>query len=460
MRILVSAGLRSAALLLVFVAPAFAQSGSSGQPTPLELFDQRIAPIFRSPNPSSCVQCHLSSVDLKNYILPSNEKTFASLRDQGLIDLDEPGKSKILTLIKMGEKDLDKGAKLIHEKTRQAEYDAFAAWITACCNDPVLRNLPKLSPEERARPDKPDEVIRHARKSRVVDSFARNVFSQRMRCFPCHTPHEVDENNPRQKAAVKGLRKLTEKLGEEKMKQLAFFQTTPEETLQVLIERSRNAPEGTLPLLNLDEPEKSLLLLKPLSKLPAKKENGEFEKPSSVVPVTHLGGLKMHPDDQSYKSFIAWIRDYANVVEGKYASVDELPADNWVATQKVLRLSNVPESWAEGTPVQLFVHAKRAEDGSWDPEPLAFTQGTVTPRRLVNGALFGLRSAAKWDPTALGGGEYLVKVYIDRQHRLSKDPTLLLSADDYAGQVVLKKSRWRDGFQQAPIVSAAKLETE
>ena len=52
----------------------------------LDVFEQRIMPIFRSTKPSSCVQCHLASVDLKNYILPSSEKTFLSLRDQGLVD--------------------------------------------------------------------------------------------------------------------------------------------------------------------------------------------------------------------------------------------------------------------------------------------------------------------------------------------------------------------------------------
>ncbi len=45
---------------------------------------------LQSPNPSSCAQCHLATVDLKNYILPSHEKTFLSLRDQGLIDMDNP----------------------------------------------------------------------------------------------------------------------------------------------------------------------------------------------------------------------------------------------------------------------------------------------------------------------------------------------------------------------------------
>ena len=142
------------ALILVAVAMPLSKSfgaENSSEPTPLEVFEQRIMPIFKSPQPSSCVQCHLSSVDLKNYILPSHEKTFLSLRDQGLIDLEHPAKSKILHLIQMGEKDLDDGARMIHEKTRAAEYEAFASWIEACCNDADLRNLQPLSAAERAR---------------------------------------------------------------------------------------------------------------------------------------------------------------------------------------------------------------------------------------------------------------------------------------------------------------------
>ena len=179
---------------ILFAALCFAASGlpvpaedtPGSSLSPVELFNARIMPIFRSPQPSSCVQCHLSSVDLKNYILPSHEKTFLSLRDQGLIDLDAPPKSKILTLIRMGDKDQDRGARLIHEKTRLAEYEAFAAWVDACCSDSKLRNLPPLMKAERATPASSNAVIRHARKSRVVDSFVRNIWSQRMRCFPCH----------------------------------------------------------------------------------------------------------------------------------------------------------------------------------------------------------------------------------------------------------------------------------
>lgn len=446
--------------LFVALSSGAAQETADNKTTPLELFNQRIMPIFRSEKPSSCVQCHLAAVDLKNYILPSHEKTFVSLRDQGLIDLERPLKSKILTLIRMGDKDLDEAAKLIHEKTRKAEYEAFAAWVEACCSDPKLRDAPGLSAEERARPEKPDAVIRHARKSRVVDSFVRNVWSQRMRCFPCHTPHEIDPTNPRHQAAIKTQREFKKKYSDDLVERLNIFRETPEATLQYLIERSRNAKEGELPLINLDEPRQSLILLKPLSKLPVKKPDGTFEPASSAVPVTHMGGLKLHKDDQSYKAFVAWLEDYANVVGNRYTSVDDLPADNWVASQRVLRISAAPKSWPVGIPVQLFVYTWDEKGESWQREPLAFTQGTVTPRRMVNGALFvfGQKST---DPASLekklAGGRYLIKAYVDLERRLADDPTLLLGEEDFFGQAELKRPRWREGFRAAASIAGSKL---
>ncbi|MDA1055352.1 MAG: hypothetical protein O3C40_33445 [Planctomycetota bacterium] len=432
----------------------------SGQPTPLELFNQRIMPIFRSPQPSSCVQCHLAAVDLKQYILPSHEKTFASLRDQGLIDLEHPEKSKVLTLIRMGDKDLDEGAKLIHEKTRLAEYQAFASWIEACCNDPKLRDAPGLTAQERARPERPDEVIRHARKSRVVDSFVRNVWSQRMRCFPCHTPHEIDPSNPQHQAAVKTHREFSEKLDAALVARMDIFRETPEATLAYLIDRSRDVKAGELPLINLEEPRDSLILLKPMSKLPVKKADGTFEPASSALPISHMGGLKMHKDDQSYKSFVAWLEDYANVVGNRYAAVDDLPADNWVASNRFLQIAGAPESWPIEIPVQLFVHTWDEKAASWQRDPIAFTQGTVTPRRMVNGSLFVFASPAN-EPAdrehQLVGGRYLIKAYVDFRHRLEDDPTLLLGEEDFYGQTDLHRTTWRDGFKAAASVPGNKL---
>ncbi len=199
--------------ILVALSSCVWRTDAMGADPALELFQRRIMPIFNSPNPSSCVQCHLASVDLKDYILPSHEQTFLSLRDQELIDLADPGKSKILTLISMGDRDRDPLAKRIHAKTRQAEYEAFTAWVHACCNDKALVNRPPLTTDVLAKPDPTDEVIRHGRKDRVLDSFVRNVWSQRMRCFPCHTPNEIDPNNPQHAKPKENHRKFVKQYG-------------------------------------------------------------------------------------------------------------------------------------------------------------------------------------------------------------------------------------------------------
>lgn len=418
----------------------------------ISLFNERIMPIFRSPKPSSCVQCHLAAVDLKDYIKPSHEETFLSLRDQGLINVKSPQESKILNLIHMGEKDADKRSRLIHEDTRKAEFDAFAAWIEACCHDSELVKRQTTDGFSPARPDHPDAVIRHARKSRVVDSFVRNVWSQRMRCFPCHTPHEIDADNPQHEKPAERQRELVKRFGQK----VNLFQETPEQTLQQWIVNSRISSKRHLPMLNLEEPRKSLLILKPTAKLPAKKEDGELEKPSSVEPVSHMGGLKMHVDDQSYKAIVTWIQDYANVVNNQYKSIDDLPTDNWQPTLRMLRMKDCPESWTVGMPVQLFVHQWDEERATWNSDAIAFTQGTVTPKRIVNGNLFVFGTAddseGADDEIPLSEGKYRVSVYVDQHHRIADDSTTMLDDRDLKCHIELQ-AHWREGFKQAEMVS-------
>jgi len=441
-------------LLLVVCSCHAVASAEDSDSEALRVFEERIMPIFKSPKPSSCVQCHLSSVDIKDYILPSHEDTFVALREDGLINIKTPDQSKILTLIRMGDKDVDEKARRIHEATRKAEYDAFASWIKACCRDPELRDRPAPDNAGKIGPQKPLAVVRHARKSRVVESFARNVWSQRMRCFPCHTPHELDSNSPKHKVPIERHADLVKRFGQK----MDIFQKSPEATLDRLIAGSRRKVADRYPLLNLEEPQNSLLVLKPTSKLPPKNADGEFEKPSSMIPVTHMGGLKMHVNDQSYKSITAWIQDYAKVAGNEYVSVDDLPADNWVPTQRVLRLKDVPESWGDLSVVQMFVHAWNAADSVWSKEPAAFTQSLITPRRMVNAPLFLFRDETTSTDGAfpLSPGKYLVKVYLDRNQHVSNDPIVLLSTDDFMGQADIE-AHWLEGFPKAEVLSAANL---
>src|SRR5262245_38189268 len=235
--------------------------------TPEQVFEKRILPIFKSPNPSSCVQCHLASVDLKDYILPSADKTFRSLRDQGLIDLSAPEKSKILALIAMG--NTDPKAPAVHAANRKAEYEAFAAWIKACAAEPALRDAPKLDATELAKPAKPNEVIRHARSDRLLESFERTVWALRFRCMNCHT-----EGTP---ANDKHRKEYGERVSWVK-------KAGPKATMDYLIASK---------LIDAKDPEKSLLLQKPLGK------------------VKHEGGIKFVLGDQGYKAFREWIDDVA-----------------------------------------------------------------------------------------------------------------------------------------------------
>ena len=95
------------------------------------------------------------------------------MRDQGLVDLKEPEKSRILKFILM--KDPNFKPSIIMAKTRDEELKAFSEWVKACCKDEALIKMPKLTQEELGGPEKPVEIVRHARKDRLLESFEQNI---------------------------------------------------------------------------------------------------------------------------------------------------------------------------------------------------------------------------------------------------------------------------------------------
>jgi hypothetical protein len=404
-----------AALLLALAQPP---------QTPDQVFAARIEPIFKSPNPSSCVQCHLASVDLKNYIRPSSRETFLSLRDQGLVDLDRPEKSRILALIDMGKQ--EKGAALIHQKNRAAEYEAFAAWVKACAADPALRSAPKLKPAELARPPKPDEVIRHARKDRLLESFENSVWAMRFRCMSCHIEGTAEN------------RKLVEKHG----KQVAWFKAAgPEATLKYLMGSD---------LIDVKNPEKSLLLLKPL------KEG-----------VEHGGGIKFVKGDQGYKAFRRFVEDYAAVVGDRYKTAADLPGREPVeafGTEAWLKIANTPPAWADKV-LTVYVYAWDPAKNAWEAEPIATTDrrvwggGKLWQHTLTLLAPKGSARAKAWRAAAapaLPRGKYLVKVSVDATGRTEKDWAAELGPADLVGEAEVT-SAWPTGYGKMTVIDAAQV---
>ncbi|MBX9680757.1 MAG: hypothetical protein K2X38_18530 [Gemmataceae bacterium] len=395
----------------------------SGSPDAGEIFQKRLIPIFKSPNPSSCVQCHLAGVDLKNYIRPSHEQTFVSLRDQGLIDLDDPEKSKILQLIGMGKN--DPGAALIHEKNRKAELAAFGEWIRLSAQDPKLRNLPKAKAEDLKGPERPIEVVRHARKDRVLESFENTIWAMRFRCMSCHIEGTAEN------------RELVEKHGP----RVAWFKKDGPAAALEYLAASR--------LIDVERPEKSLLLTKPLNE------------------VEHGGGKKFIKGDQGYRAFLAFVEDFARIKKNSYPDAASLPAARdtllHFGSESWLKISNTLPDWGDRI-LQVNVHAWNANAARWDASPIAtsdrqvFGKGKLWQHSLTLMTPKDSELAKAWKngKPSLAQGKYMVKVYVDLRDRLGKTPDAVLGKGDFVGQVEIQ-SAWPEGYGRMTAVDARKL---
>jgi len=409
---------RSSAPLWFFGSLVLGASAATTADDSLAIFRQRIEPILRATNPSSCSECHLSGVDLKDYIQPTQEETFASLKAAGLIDAAKPEASKLLTFIARK----PATPSLVSDKVRQQEYEAFRAWISAAAKDPALAAA--KAGDAAVGSKLPDAVIRHARRDRVLASFIDNVWSEVGRCAACHSP---DRNM--QQVAKHGEHISWIKLGD------------PQATLDHLREYE---------LIDVKSPEKSLLLLKPLNQ------------------VKHGGGQKMAFGDRTYKQFRAFLDDYAAVVAGKYASVSQLPGRN-------PEVANVTDVWykLQGVPAKFDKLVLQVDLYRWDDRAKMWSSDRwATADRPIfgNGQLWqnhlsvvaprdSARAAEIVSRPALPPGKYLAKIYIDQQRRFEMQFPALLGESDLVGQVEVE-SRWPEGYGKMTVVSFPALTTQ
>ena len=144
-------GLLGVLLTVGLARDAIAESKS------LDVFNRRILPIMNSARPSSCSECHLSSVDLKDYIRADQAETFAALVEGGMIDAQQPQKSKLLEFISRA----PTKPTIVSADVRKEELAAFTAWIEEAVRDPEL--LKAKAGSETLGPKLPVEVVSHAR---------------------------------------------------------------------------------------------------------------------------------------------------------------------------------------------------------------------------------------------------------------------------------------------------------
>ncbi|HWB78814.1 MAG TPA: hypothetical protein VG755_27825 [Nannocystaceae bacterium] len=248
----------------------------------LTIFERRIAPLLEDGNQSACNECHLAGVNLGLYSKSGDEcTTMACMAELGLVDLDAPDESVVLDWILRGVPQ----SELVTSDVIQQEHDGVLEWIRfhAECGQDLCGDIedpcgagptggecekPPYGHDEPARGfDDPGDCSDHT----LEAGFAALVYSWRGRCFPCHFDNALgDENAPHWiSEGACDIGSLTS---------------------------MRNVLE--LGLVDVEHPEQSLLLLKPLAQ--------------SLGGLPHEGGDKFETvDDGAYQDFVAWLELYA-----------------------------------------------------------------------------------------------------------------------------------------------------
>ncbi|HIK95137.1 MAG TPA: hypothetical protein EYG03_24610 [Planctomycetes bacterium] len=382
----------------------------------LELFKRRITPILRSPNPSSCSECHLSGVDLKDYIGDTQEETFAALRKAGLINMQKPDESKLLTFIHR----TPANASPVGREARQQEFTAFRAWIRAAVKDPVLAAAKTDS--DQLGPKVAVEIIRHGRQDRVMASFVQNIWSEVGRCVNCHSP---DLN-----------RKRIGRDGNTKEDIDAISWVVPRDpgaTLQKLVDSGN---------IDLEDPDASPVLTKPVG----------LEE--------HGGGPKFALGSRTDKSFRRFLNDYAAVVNGQYTAADQIPMPSnevAVSTGQHLRIVDLPARFGK----KLLRADIYGHDGNeWSAVPWATAENPINGERemwqsmvFATAAVGSDRALTLNEKYVLPKGRYLIKLYIDRANRLKKNRDYELGESEFYGQVETDGA-WKVGYQPPKIIHA------
>jgi hypothetical protein len=411
----------SSLILAGTATPVPARTRMSSPPSQA-VFERRIRPLLTAKDPSSCAECHLSGVDLKDYIRPTEAETFTALRQQGLIDLKRPENSRLLRFIKMSRPK----SPLVTQNTRNTEYAAFRDWILAAAASPKLANTGSAPVKKGVRvgPNVPTAVIRHTRIDAVVASFQRHVWSQEGRCMNCHVPGN----------------KNIEKFGP----RVAWFvPNDPEATMHNLIAQGN---------VNIEKPDQSLLLLKPLNR------------------VQHGGGVKMVYGDAGYKLFRAWLEDYAASVQGRYRTAQQLPEPpsvDLVYLDTILNLTGGPKAWIDKL-ARVDVYPWDERRGAWAALPAATGErgmfgGKEKTASSTNLIMFMVvpaanRQTAEADLRArlVSGGRYLLRYYCDTAGKLNNDYTLLTDAAEfYQGHQEITVSSWSGGWAKPVKVPVA-----
>jgi len=276
-------GMLSAACVAAAVASASAcgEADESSLPrcdeSSTTLFEERVLPLLVDDQPKSCNQCHLSGIDLAAIVRDDPCEAMACLVADRLVDLSHPERSTILEWIRRA----DSQSELITEEVIELEYQSFLEWIElearcrSCAGTPCGRreNPTYCQPVDTPKAATDTSSLAGDCSDKALEQlFLETVYASRGRCYPCHFTTN---------SSIADAPKWIEQEGSCEAASLM--------TMRNVIQAG---------YVDLEEPARSLLLIKPL----AERDGG----------VPHGGHDKFRIEgDPSYENFLAWVTEYA-----------------------------------------------------------------------------------------------------------------------------------------------------
>ncbi len=252
------------------------KSAPSCEESPGALYEKRVAPLLHTDHPNVCAQCHAGgSMDLESFLRPDVCESMACLQAQGLVNLKSPESSVLLSWIERAEPD----SELVTQQLIDEERQGFLEWIeheAACgaCADVACpdRDTPRCDADATLpSPFVPENDPGNCERETLERLFRGTVYEWRGRCYPCHFQEQEGNRLAPRWATELGTCEVA-----------ALF------TQQTIVDSG---------YIDVDDPEQSLLLLKPL----AVDEGG----------AGHGGNDKFTTHDQAYTAFLYWATRYA-----------------------------------------------------------------------------------------------------------------------------------------------------
>ena len=243
-----------------------------------ELYSKRIEPLLTDDRPKSCNQCHLSGLDLTIFIKDTPCNTMACMARKGLVDLQQPEQSLLLSWIDRATPDSEGISAQVLAEERQGvlEWIEMTAYCGACmaemdpAADPCAEGFkPKceVSEHEAATFDQTDPG--GCDDAVLEQLFANYFYPYRKRCFPCHF---TDSTIAAPKWIVEG-----------------ECYSSAAATLNRLL---------ALNVIDIDNPSQSNWILKPLDE--------------DLGGIEHGGGSKFHDgDEEALVAMLYWVNRYA-----------------------------------------------------------------------------------------------------------------------------------------------------